>query len=1025
MALLRAAVIIFATGGTLFGAATPLPAYLAPATVPPGGTAQLQVFLASPQALVSGSAVVDLDPAIFGDIVAADAYSATGDQAGSSTIQGRHVDIEFVSQTGGLGRIPGLPVFTITVPVLGTAIFGTIVSIQLQAGTTGWVDFQGVTYSVPTLSGAVTIGGTLSISNVVIGGGLQPTGTVVEFDGNGFAPAATVQIDGVALGATTFGNPQQRLVTLAAPSALEFRRVRISNPSGPPSPLTPPVAGSSATFFPTFHGILGQRPATGLLATTQPIFPLELYTAGSVPGFTRAGAGLALQNPGATDVGVTLRKVTSVLGNIRYSDTTVSVPAASTVLLALPDPVFSQQQTLVLPTAPIRMVLVASGATSQVDAIPIPPTALNAQEVRNGILYGPNATWNWTVGTPAPLPKVFALSNVGPPTPFTVSVSTDSSRNWLSATPTSGTGCIVSKPGNFNNSCAAPGLVTLTLNIAGLVPGTYTATCTITPVGMNPQPTAIPVVLNIYARPAIFANATALEIDTNAGKPATNGVFITSSADPLAITVTAATKSGRKWLTVTSDSPASPAIVSATVDPSLRVDPNDTGSITIQGTDPALQVTPFVIPVTTRDYPLVGPQLQTLQFTAQSGQPSPPDQSAYLFDLTSVSTSGASWLTATYRSGPGVPSAVVHVDATSLAPGVYQGTVLLTGQTEPAPVPVTVTLNVWSGTPPAVVANPASVSFTAPHNGSAQSRVIAISTGTLPLPYEMAISTTDGGQWLYGSQAAAKTPDQITINVNPTLPPGTYSGAIKINAPPGSSNTLSIPVSMTVTAGALPAPQSDIVPVVAGVLNGASQSVGSLSPGEIVTVLGQGIGGKVLFDGVPGPLLYVSPTVINTIVPYEIQGPTTTVTVVNSAAITQAGTYPVAGSAPGLFTLATNGQGAGAVVNQDNTINSPSNPAARGSIIQIYGTGEGATSPPGVTGEITGTNLKRPNLPVRVTIGGVDATVTYAGTVPTVVAGLLQVNTVVPSGIAPGSTVPVTITVGGVPSQAGVTIAVK
>ena len=1011
---LRCALVLALAFSSVAGAVPPLAVYLGATSLPPGGTAHLQVFLASPQALVSGSAVVDLDPAIFGDILSADAYSATGDQAGYATIQGRHVDIEFASQTGGLGRLPGLPVFTITVPVLASAKPGSAVSIQLQPGTTNWADIQGVIYAVPTLSGTTTIGGGISISNVAIGGGLQPAGTVIGIDGTGFIPTTTVQIDGVALAATTFVSPQQIRATLAAPAALEFRRVRLQN-----------VDGSSATFFPVFHGTLAQHPATGLLAVTQPIFPLELYTAGTMPGFVPAASGLALQNPSASDVGVTLRRVTSVLGNTVYSDSTATVPSGSTLVLAIPDPAFGQVQTLVLPTAPIRMVRVGPGPATRIDAIPYPATALQAQEVRNGILYGPAATWNWTLGSPVPAPKVFALSNVGPPTPFTVSVSTTSGGNWLSVSPSAGTGCVVSKPGNFNNSCAAPGLVTLAVDTAGLAPGTYTGTCTITPLGMNPQPTAIPVVLNIYAHPVLFSNATALEIDTNGGQPNTNGMFITSSADPLAIGVTSATKSGRKWLTVTTDSQTSPATVLATVDPALLGDTTDTGSITIQATDPALLVTPLVIPVTTRDFPVVGPQPQTLQFTAQSGQPPPPDQAAYLFDLTSVSTLGATWLTATFRSGPGVPAAVVHVDATGLSPGIYQGTVLLTGPSEPAPVPVAVTLYVWSGVPPTVVASPASVSFTAPHNGTAPNQIVSISTGALPLPYETAISTTDGGQWLYAQQAGAKTPDRITISVNPALPPGSYSGTIRVTAPAGSSYSLSIPVSMTVTPGPLPVPQANIVPMVSSVVNAASQDVGRLSPGEIVTLLGQGIGGKVLFDGVPGPLLYVSPTVINTIVPYEVQGQSTTVTVLNNGTTIQAGTYPVAGSAPGIFTLATNGAGSAAVLNQDNTLNGPSNPAARGSIIQIYGTGEGVTSPPGVTGEITGTTLKRPNLPVTVTIGGLAATVTYAGTVPTVVAGLLQVNTVVPAGLTPGATIPVLITMGGVASQTGVTISVR
>ena len=51
--------------------------------------------------------------------------------------------------------------------------------------------------------------------------------------------------------------------------------------------------------------------------------------------------------------------------------------------------------------------------------------------------------------------------------------------------------------------------------------------------------------------------------------------------------------------------------------------------------------------------------------------------------------------------------------------------------------------------------------------------------------------------------------------------------------------------------------------------------------------------------------------------------------------------------------------------------------------------------------------------------------VQYAGGASGLVAGVMQVNAVVPKGIASGSAVPVTIEVGGVSSQAGVTLAVK
>jgi uncharacterized protein (TIGR03437 family) len=79
-------------------------------------------------------------------------------------------------------------------------------------------------------------------------------------------------------------------------------------------------------------------------------------------------------------------------------------------------------------------------------------------------------------------------------------------------------------------------------------------------------------------------------------------------------------------------------------------------------------------------------------------------------------------------------------------------------------------------------------------------------------------------------------------------------------------------------------------------------------------------------------------------------------------------------------------------------------------------TGQGGASP-ALTG-ILPTN-------VAVTIGGSSTMVQFAGQAPGEIAGLTQVNAVVPQGVAVGPTVPVAVGVGGVQSQVGVTIAVK
>lgn len=54
----------------------------------------------------------------------------------------------------------------------------------------------------------------------------------------------------------------------------------------------------------------------------------------------------------------------------------------------------------------------------------------------------------------------------------------------------------------------------------------------------------------------------------------------------------------------------------------------------------------------------------------------------------------------------------------------------------------------------------------------------------------------------------------------------------------------------------------------------------------------------------------------------------------------------------------------------------------------------------------------RPVLPVTVEVGGVSATVTYAGAAPALIAGLMQVAVQVLAGVQPGGYVPVQLFVG-------------
>jgi uncharacterized protein (TIGR03437 family) len=288
--------------------------------------------------------------------------------------------------------------------------------------------------------------------------------------------------------------------------------------------------------------------------------------------------------------------------------------------------------------------------------------------------------------------------------------------------------------------------------------------------------------------------------------------------------------------------------------------------------------------------------------------------------------------------------------------------------------------------------------------------------------------------WQYSSANLGAIVRQSDISVS--------SSGLGTTFPAQSITLLVIPQAQSVMA----VPQ----PVVSAVTGGASYDTKAVSPGEIIAIWGKGLGPsaganltldsnglveaslggtQVFINGNPAPLIYAGPGQVNAVVPYEEASSTTANVVVvyqgNASALFP---IPIAATRPGIFTRSGAGTGQGAIVNQDQTINGASSPAARGSWVAIYATGEGITTPPGVDGRVSaykGTPLPKAQAACSATIGGQPANVNYCGEAPDFTAGVLQMNVQVPESINPGSSVPVTITVGGVTSQANVTIAVQ
>lgn len=180
----------------------------------------------------------------------------------------------------------------------------------------------------------------------------------------------------------------------------------------------------------------------------------------------------------------------------------------------------------------------------------------------------------------------------------------------------------------------------------------------------------------------------------------------------------------------------------------------------------------------------------------------------------------------------------------------------------------------------------------------------------------------------------------------------------------------------------------------------------TMDQGKLSTDLG---GTRVSVDKIASPLLYASPSQINMIVPYGAGTPFQPMKMTVTSQVGLTDVFIGGGGGIALFNVIVNQDISVAHVNcgpisgplcetANFKINSVSYPAPQGSIVTMYATGEGATTPSGVDGAITqGTTTVPVAGPITVKIDGINAEVLFAGEAPGIVAGVLQINARVPT----------------------------
>lgn len=621
--------------------------------------------------------------------------------------------------------------------------------------------------------------------------------------------------------------------------------------------------------------------------------------------------------------------------------------------------------------------------------------------------------------SPFSAPPVYTISSGSLPSGLSI-VALDDRRYAISGTPTA------SGTSNFTvtvtDSCNHSGSSNFTLNVTG---GTGPGTGSVT---------AAPASLSFN-----FATGAS-------GNPPDQTVVLSGPAGTT-FSATAAATAGGNWLTLS-------GATSGSLPASLTVHLNNPGSLGAGSFTGAVTVSTsagnVTVPVTlTVSLPAAAVTVAPTVINYSAGVGDPAIQQPLTITNTSgpahftiqVTTvnGGPSWLTVNATSGDTPSFLTVTLNSAGLQPATYNGSIQILPTNpvgSPQTIPVTFRVTATAG----FSITPTSLTFVSqPGAPPPATQNLTISSTGAAVDGLVAATTVSGGTWLFVEPLTGTTPFTVKVSVNAVgLQAGTYQGSIVVASGTQPIPAASIPVTLTISTG----------PVIAALVNAASFTAGPVSPGEIVTIFGSGIGPanlvtsrvtsqntldtfigntRVFFDDVAAPLIYTSAQQVSVIVPYSVANKANTRVSVEYLGISSPPMdFRVTAAAPALFTFNANGQGPVAALNQDNTYNSQPNGAEPGSVVVLFATGEGQTNPAGVDGLLaTGSVLPKPQLPVTVTIGGQSAEVLYAGAAPTFAAGLMQINVRVPQNVQRNTAVPINVMIGQASSQANVVMYIK
>jgi hypothetical protein len=255
---------------------------------PPGGTAQVKVMLPS-QSSTGGSIRLTGTRSTANGI---GLFGGAGDVFGAAVQNAGGIDVKFVSGNLQSSRSSGDTTLAVNFDLADDARPGETTLIDLSPLASG---------STGAASGRIQVGGSISIRNVVPGGGLLPAGAVITLQGRGFRPETQVKLAGLPDVQITYIGHTEIQFTLPIAARLDGLRIIAANPDE-----------SAAEYVSYLRGVPQGESVEPLIARTTPLFSTSTVLAATLPSQLLAQIdqnylfALALQNPGLVPADITM-----------------------------------------------------------------------------------------------------------------------------------------------------------------------------------------------------------------------------------------------------------------------------------------------------------------------------------------------------------------------------------------------------------------------------------------------------------------------------------------------------------------------------------------------------------------------------------------------------------------------------------------------------------------------------------------------------------------------------------------------